>query len=158
MNLKRTIFSLVLLSFATQALAQPTWYFQNVMFDDGGIVSGYFTYDASTNTYSNIHIVTSAGSTFGGATYSIVDAGVPHLSGFLDSVTTTGNLVGTPAFQVIVRGDLTNAGGTVSIFGGEFTCSNPGCSTATRVRSYSSGELTTTPVLLTSSWFYWYVL
>ena len=58
----RSILVLILLSFAFAANAAPvTWTINNAIFDDGGILTGQFDYDAVANQYSNISIHTTAG-------------------------------------------------------------------------------------------------
>ncbi len=46
------------------ALGPRTWYLDNVTFDDGGQATGSFVYDSVTNTYSNMNIDVTPGSTF----------------------------------------------------------------------------------------------
>ncbi len=62
---------LVLLCVPSVASADGiTWSLSGVTFDDGGTASGSFVYDAVTNTVSAVNIVTTAGTTFGGTTYT----------------------------------------------------------------------------------------
>jgi hypothetical protein len=124
-----------------------TWNLTGVTFDDGGSASGSFVFDASTDTASSIHITTTAGSSFGGATYKDVDPGfgpfpfelvaVPNLS--LSSFT------GTPALNLEFTSALTNLGGTVALIAFEDTCGNAACNFAgITLRTATAGEVVTT--------------
>ena len=46
-----------------------TYTLENVIFDDGGTASGSFDYDTSTGDFSNVSIVTTAGSVLEGTSY-----------------------------------------------------------------------------------------
>ena len=93
------------------------WAFNNAVFDDGGMATGSFIYDADTNIHSNISITTSAGSSFVGSTY------FTHLStfsaaGFLgpvDSIAADLGAAGAHSMSLFFVGGLGNAGGTVSL-------------------------------------------
>ncbi len=71
-----------------------TWDLSGVTFDDGGTASGSFVYDASTNKYSSIDIITTSGTTLAGATYTSLS--------LLASSSDTGFLFGASS------GDLTS--------------------------------------------------
>lgn len=59
------------LGLATAAHAVPVqWTLDNVAFDDGGTASGSFVYDADTQTYSNIQVSTTSGTSLGSATFA----------------------------------------------------------------------------------------
>jgi hypothetical protein len=111
-----------------------TWNLSGVTFGDGGTASGSFVYDATTNTVSNIDIVTTKGTLFGGTTYLGVDPGFapfalapqafdlvlvpnPSLSSF----------TGTFLLDLSFPNALTNSGGTVSMagMGSEDLCAPP---------------------------------
>jgi len=118
-----------------------TWTFSDVTFDDGGIASGSFVYDAPTNTYSSIDITTTSGSAFAGTTYHT-------LSGLFGSSSTgmllgaSGDLTNTDLLFLLFGPALTNSGGTVLLSGfGEGTCDNTNCSLSTLDRSITGGEL-----------------
>jgi hypothetical protein len=64
--------ALFLISAAVNA-ASVKWELTDVVFDDGGTASGSFTYDADSNVYSNISIVTTLGSIHGGAEYQFLN-------------------------------------------------------------------------------------
>ena len=90
----RRLFLLGALLFALPAHANPiTWHLDGVAFDDGGTANGSFVYDADTNIYSDVSVVTTAGSAFAGAAYNdsmwgvaifvllLPDARLPDLTG-----------------------------------------------------------------------------
>ena len=54
-----------------------TYVLSGVTFSDGGTASGSFTFDAATNTYSNINITTTAGTSHAGSVYSVICPGCP---------------------------------------------------------------------------------
>jgi hypothetical protein len=100
---------------AQSASANPIlWSLVGVTFDDGGTAYGSFVYDADTNTYSNISITTTAGSAFGGATYTLINdiADDPTASG----IYLVTSVPATPGLPGLIMGffNLTNAGGTIS--------------------------------------------
>src|SRR5260221_6653868 len=118
-----------------------TWTLSDVTFDDGGIASGSFVYDALTNTYSFIDITTTSGSAFAGTTY---DA----LGGLFGSSSTgmllgaSGDLTNTDVLLLLFGAALTDSGGTVVLLDvREGTCDNTDCSLSTRDRSITGGEL-----------------
>jgi hypothetical protein len=62
-------------------LSGPVWAQAN--FDDGGTLTGTFTYDATTGSIVNFDLTTTSGSTFGGATYiSGVSGDTASIGGF----------------------------------------------------------------------------
>ncbi len=117
------------------------WDLSGVTFDDGGTASGSFVYDATANTYSSIDIITTLGTAFGGATYTSLSGGFGSSStGML--LGASGDLTGTPLLFLFFGSDLTNSGGTVSLTGvGEGTCDNTDCSSNTRLRSITAGQV-----------------
>jgi hypothetical protein len=127
-----------------------TWTLSGVTFTDGGIASGSFVYDADTNTVSDIEINTTAGTAFGGATYTGVDPGFGPFSDQIVIVTdpTLLDFTGTPVLDLLFAGDLTNAGGTVGLMDAiESTCGDTGCTTTgIDYRGTTAGEVTA-PVL-----------
>jgi hypothetical protein len=123
-----------------------TWTLSGVTFDDGGTASGSFVFDALTNTYSSIDITTSAGSLFGGATYTGIDPGFPSTSGQLILVTNPllSDLTGTGVLELDF-GPLTNLGGTFPVVAeGEGTCDDAGCTSGTELRTTTAGSVTAT--------------
>jgi hypothetical protein len=145
MRIRRTVLMICsIFAFAGSLAATPlVWTLSGVTFNDGGLASGSFVYDAVTNTYSSINVTTTNGSVRTGATYHFIDAGVSSGALVLAVVTTTGDLTGTPALAFPFTPALSDAGGTVSVLGAiEVTCGNASCSTATApVRSASAGSV-----------------
>lgn len=134
----------------TLAGAAPlVWTLSGVTLADGGVVTGSFTYDATTNSYSAIAVTTSGG-TSPGYTYTAYDPGTlggPN-SRFLVAVPNPGlgNFQNTPVL-VLEFDALTNAGGTSNINAlssnsYEGTCFNTTCSSANIVRYVTAGRLT----------------
>ncbi|MEZ5894401.1 MAG: VPLPA-CTERM sorting domain-containing protein [Parvularculaceae bacterium] len=129
-----------------------TWTLADAVFSDGGTASGTFIYDADANVYSNVDIVTTAGSKQSGAEYHLL----PSLFAF--SATRFGAVpVASPAlsgktiFSITWASALTNDGGIVGILtgspSGEGVCSNFNCSIFTGfgggARNFVSGYATT---------------
>jgi hypothetical protein len=137
---------------ATSAHATPVqWHLVDFTFGDGGTASGDFTYDASTNTFSNIDIVTMAGSVRGGATYDIpTGIGEATFPDFLD-VALPVDVGVTDRFDIFLPTAMTDAGGTIAITTAqEFTCISAGCSFTTGTEPgldlrIATGEITTVP-------------
>jgi len=118
-----------------------TWTLSDVTFNDGGLASGSFVYDALTNTYSSIDITTTSGSAFAGTTYNA-------LGGLFGSTSNgmllgaSGDLTNTDVLILLFGAALTDSGGTVVLGGfGEGTCDNTDCSLSTLDRSITGGEL-----------------
>ena len=109
--------------FAVSSLCTPnaqavplTWYAQGA-FGDGGALTGSFVYDANTDSYSNIALVTTAGTDLAGYTYGVLTNGGALTLGVLQ---TAGAPVGSHFIQLEFVSALTNAGGTVSLSASKF--------------------------------------
>ena len=118
-----------------------TWTLEGLVFSDGATATGSFVYDATTNTFSSIDIVTSSTSLFGGATYTAVDPGFgpyPFDVAFVPNASAP-DLTNTPVLELefftstaeSTFESLTNAGGTVIADVNELNCANATCSTVT---------------------------
>ena len=118
-----------------------TWTLEGLTFSDGATATGSFVYDATTNTFSSIDIVTSNGVLFTGATYTAVDPGFGPFSfdvAFVPNASAS-NLTNTPVLELefftstaeTTVQSLTNAGGTVITDMNELNCANATCSTVT---------------------------
>jgi hypothetical protein len=149
----RQSLTLILLLAAGSAQAAPvTWTIDSLLFDDGGTGTGTFVYDANTNIYSDISIVTTAGSVLGGSVYSFINPGPlspPSASGVALVSSDLADLTGLPAIGIGFAAALTNTGGLISIDAGiEGTCVNAGCDApnAFPVRNILSGQLSAIPV------------
>ncbi len=127
---------------ASAASAGPITWAVNGAFDDGGAISGSFIYNADLNLYSSIDVTTTAGSTLGGAHYTLSNPCCTPLSSFLLFVTTTGDLTGTPVLSVYLDGPMTDAGGTINLaiaadklpYFSEESCSNATCGSRQETR------------------------
>ena len=120
-----------------------------VTFSDGGAASGSFVYGAVTNTVSDVNITTTAGTAFGGATYTGVDPGYGPFPDQIVVVTDPSLLdfTGTPVLDLLFEGDLTNLGGTLGLMDAiESTCGDTGCTTTgIDYRGITAGEVVSTP-------------
>jgi len=114
------IFFVAGILFSSGGFAAPvTWTINNAVFDDGGAVSGTFDYDADTNSYSNIALLTTDGSsTFSGTTY-LSSQSVSSASFFNSSTTLNDVGTGLTVFAMQFFQPLTNAGGAVALFTGD---------------------------------------
>src|SRR5579885_3048511 len=103
-------------SVPSASAATILWTLQGVTFGDGGKASGSFDYNADTNTFSSIDIVTTPGSSFPGATYLAIDPGKASSATSLAVVPNAGlaDLTGTAVLDLFFSSALTNAGGTIS--------------------------------------------
>ena len=129
----------------------------------GGTANGSFDYNAATNTFSNIDITTTAGSGFGGATYSGLLS-----NGLVFGSSSTGLLLGAPGtaptglmgpvLMLLFDTPLINTGGTVTDTlttgavdgGGEGTCDSADCSASTQNRFITGGAATSTVGVVTT--------
>src|SRR5262245_23815689 len=57
--------SVALLTAAPAVAAPVKWTLQNVVFADGGTATGSYSYDAATNAFSDINVVTTENPPFG---------------------------------------------------------------------------------------------
>ncbi len=123
-------------------------------FEDGGTITGSYSFDASTSTYSSVAVQTTEGSIRSGASYTLYDPCCAQDPGFLLFVTTTGNLTGTPVLSAMLVGNMTNAGGTINLataasglsWFSEEDCVNSTCTGPVgATRRITSGYVTTVP-------------
>jgi len=127
----------------------------------GGTITGSFAYDFATNTYSAIDLVSTSGSGFGGATYTSLTGGTfsgsQSSTGFIAGDGASSGLTGTAALQLLFELPLFNSGGTVTdplmtgidSGGGEGTCDDDTCSSATEDRFITGGPATSTVAVVT---------
>lgn len=158
------VVGIVLACLSAAAAGTPlTWTLNGITFSDGGTASGSFTYDASTNTYSAISIVTTGGSSPAlNTTYSFVcTAPCTGLTPSANNVLTltaspAGNLTGLPAFALLFSQALANGGGARSIAGSlNALCSNATCAAPVApTRTVTGGVVVATvpPVPTLSTW------
>jgi hypothetical protein len=110
--------------YAASAIAVPvTWTLSGATFTDGGTASGYFVYDADTDTLSTFSVVTAAGNTvaFPATTYDLSTAfGSIDSSGAgtIGTVLTIGNPPPGPGqrpLRMPAVSALSDAGGSVAL-------------------------------------------
>lgn len=106
------------------------WTFENAGFgglDGGSTITGSYVYNAETDVFSNINVVTSIGASLPGATYSVPGAGAG--AGVVDFFSTNAVDV-TDEFRLRIgwNGPMTNTGGTLNVaFGFEAQCQDSAC-------------------------------
>jgi hypothetical protein len=121
------------------AVARPVqWTLANVTFSDGGTASGSFTYDADTNVFSAVDIVTISGTVVTGQTYAFTcncgpGEGAAVLFALAQASNT--NLSGAPFLWLPFAAPMTDAGGTIAINNAnagfnEGHCTGANCSSA----------------------------
>jgi hypothetical protein len=142
----RSIFLIFALLVSLNANAAPVlWAVDSLLFDDGGTGSGTFTYDADTNTYANIDIVTTAGTEFDGAPYMAVIDSAPNDSDYLAVMVYP--LEGAHLLELSFAASLTNAGGVIAIEGvGESLCGQECMYPVLQLRDITSGQISAVPV------------
>jgi hypothetical protein len=177
-NMMRSVAALFLVTAAASA-SPITWTLNGVTLSDGGTASGTFTFNPDTGTacgssspcgvYSNVHIVTTNGTSRTGAIYSFVCeqdvAGCNGVSPDSTEVmllsTNAANQAGNPALALFFTSigalppqGLTDAGGTIDISNSsgsvgsleEGACANAGCSLPTNpVRFSTAGSVAAIP-------------
>ena len=97
--------------FSTSASAHfVTWSFDDLAFNDGGMGSGSFDFDESTNTFDNVNVVTTNGTTgsFLGKTYTAASFFGASLTSIDFTNTTAGELL-----SFVLDDAMTDAGGTL---------------------------------------------
>lgn len=127
------------------AAAPLKWTLQDWRFNDGGVASGSFAFDADTSTYQDIFITTSGGTKpsrvfdtfFFGAGNSLV---VTEMA--------LADYTGAPILSAFFQSTLSSGGGTISVLGVESVCGDSGCVSGdnTGDRFLVSGSVTTNPV------------
>ena len=105
--------------FAAQGVTSAhaaTWNLVDVTFDDGGTATGSFDYDAATNTYSNIDIMTTAGSVLPGTSYTFDFSAFGTVSP--NPIFLTDNGQQRPTLFFDLASQLTDSGGTILLLSG----------------------------------------
>jgi len=103
-KLAAIMFFLTLISLPSHAMS--IYSLKDVAFEGGGTATGSFTYDAGSNSFSNILLETTAGSGFSGESYSNFQAGNENTL----QVTN-----GSSVLQLAFVSSLTNTGGTIAL-------------------------------------------
>ena len=114
----------------TADFAGVLWTFQNAGFgglDGGSTITGSYVYNAATDTFSNINVVTSVGASLPGATYTVRATGAG--SGVADFFSTNApDPTGEFRLRVGWNAPMTDAGGTLNVaFGFEAQCQTSAC-------------------------------
>ena len=124
------------------------WFLAGVKFADGAMATGYFTFDASAGTFSNVNITTQTDSRTG-ATLTTLSGGITDDStGALFVTSTAPNQTGLPGFSMFFSPALAPAGGSSALTGQEANCNEPSCNTPTGTsRLVSAGYVTSVPLL-----------
>ncbi len=89
-----------------------TWHLQDVMFENGATADGSFDYDRTTDTYSNIMIMTTTPNTYTFENPNAFNPSGPDRLSALTDNTPNGN---DPILVLLFSSPLTDAGGTVDI-------------------------------------------
>lgn len=152
--LKAKLLALIIgVGFASLSFATPVkWELVDFAFSDGGSASGSFVFDSTTNTYSNIDITTTLGSSYSGTHYAAT-AGVwgNAYPGWINafSAVSTSNYTNAPWFRIDANIDFNAAIGTIVnqwlAVGAEGYCTNALCNSAYEYRETVSGYLLAVP-------------
>jgi hypothetical protein len=150
----------LLCTVAANATGLP-WQLQ-ATFDDGGTASGTFVYDDATNTYSQVDVTTTTGTTRAGAHYTKANLVAAGNAFVLLLTGATGDLTGTPSFAVMLVSPMTRYGGNLQldltgVFHQEESCADAGCTGGTTPRRYVTSGAAIAPMFLSSNWWFWYV-
>jgi hypothetical protein len=150
----RQALGVILLFVAGSANAIPVvWNLNDVTFDDGGIATGVFTYDADGNAFSSVAITTSGGTYFGASqlfTLLNPDVSSDGIGLFLSA--DADPMVGTRAFNFNLDTWMTNVGGTIAVatapppLAFETACARDPCTVFNHGRVVTSGTISAVPV------------
>ncbi len=151
---------LALVLLVAGANAQPATFYVNLTFNDGGTGRGMFTFDPAMNTYSNLYIVTTPGTTRPAGQIYIAACGaatctlyVPNASEVIALPTATANPTGMPSLLLLFSPALSQYTGVDYGLGGviyprdnEGDCLSSTCSTvnATTDRRVTGGTVAPT--------------
>ena len=103
-----------------------TWHLDNVQLDDGRVALGSFTYDADSETFSNIGVEFRGESVF-----RWDNPGQESTATNINLVNGTGDLTGKQNLSLALASQLTNAAGVVDVLPGPTDASSMGvCATA----------------------------
>ena len=127
--------------FSASAHAVPVvWSVDGLTRADGGTVSGSFTYDADTGTYSAVNVTTTQGTStlLPGETYAGFIS-IFHATGLILQRTQRPDVFGQNNIFLSFPA-LTNAGGTLSVAGvsSEVLCTNSDCTSATNAEDLAA--------------------
>lgn len=107
---------LVILFWAGAASAAPVqWQLDDVVLTDGASVTGGFSFDAATGTYSDIALSRSIGSVQEAAQFSAISPAVTPNAGLVIFVTDAADLTGQLFLQLLFSTNLTDPGQTTPL-------------------------------------------
>ncbi|QIE55353.1 hypothetical protein G5B40_07725 [Pikeienuella piscinae] len=140
---------LALATAAPAEAATKTWTLRDWTFSGGGAASGCYDYDAETDAFSAINIVTTAGSIRGGDTYvKAVSPSTASLPDFLGADTGGPGFSGDPRLIVSLAAEMTNLGGLIALnltvgdtFRSEGICAIANCGGAASRRLLVAGSV-----------------
>ncbi len=123
------------------AFGPRTWYLDNVLFDDGAQATGSFVYDSVSNTYSNVDITVTPGTTFTSGYHYGVPGAAPAPTGFANTVRAFASLpahMGDRYFNGNFLSALTNDGGIVGFnaLAQEASCDSADCTVSGVTRRF----------------------
>jgi hypothetical protein len=145
---------LPLLWTAAANAAAVTYNLAGVTLSDGGTASGSFNYDAATNTYSDLSIVTTTTGTRSGATYTTVSTGFAADSKGVLAVTTSGSSQGLPGLTLFFSPILPGPGGVSTLSGQEADCADAGCTTPSGTsRTITGGTVSSQTASSPRTWY-----
>lgn len=121
------------LTASTAARATPiTWAADGFTFTDGSTLFGGITYDAATNTYSDIQLYAFGGSLYDNVAYLYWDPSLPVLPNVIALVAglSGSDLTGYPSLFITLESPLTESPGSVvtSSVAIQARCADPVCS------------------------------
>lgn len=121
------------LTASTAARATPiTWAADGFTFSDGSTLFGGITYDAATNTYSDIQLYAFGGSIYDNVAYLYWDPSLPVLPNVIALVAglPSGDLTGYPSLFITLDSPLTGSPGSVvtSSVAIQALCADAACS------------------------------
>jgi len=151
----RHLLTVLLLLISMTANAIPvTWTLENVVFEDGGTVVGSYTYDAETNTYTNVSITTTGFGDFPGSLFDdACNVSTCHPD-YIDSRPVFEIANGANLERIVVlslEGAMTNSGGVLDILvGGTGNDISAEWDDILRRRNVVSGSVSAVPVPATA--------
>ncbi len=156
LKLSWTLLGLLMFLLPAGANAVPlTYNLSGVTFSDSGTASGSFQYDAVTNAYSNVNIITTNGGSRSGATYNSVSGGFAPDSGGILLVTMAGaGQTGLPGLALFFSPVLNGAGGMSTLTGEEANCVDPECTMPSgTMRTITAGTVSAGAAATPMTWF-----
>jgi hypothetical protein len=109
----RTFLVFLFLYSAHSNAAPVVWTLDNVHFEDGGIATGSYTYDADSGYFSDVVITTTAGSMLSGGSFDIANCSNAECTQIL--VRRAGFQIAKPALYLSFDAPMTNVGGALPL-------------------------------------------